>query len=126
MGITKYNKNEPLFTFHAPDNFEYYRLSSFAADADTDKVFNLRGFFIGEGKQYGKSPVAVTDFCYINLPKHMLDTVQKILSDQEAVDEINRGEAGFKIYSYTPKTGGTAYNITFVKTAGFDQSELPF
>ena len=120
MGITKFNKNAPRFTFHAPDEFDYHKLSEFAADANTDKVFNIRGFFIGQGTQYGKSPVVVTDFCYINLPKHMLDTVEKIMNDDETVDEINRGEAGFKIYSYTDKYNKTSYSISFVKI------ELPF
>ena len=120
MGITKFNKSAPLFSFSAPEDFEYHKLSEFAADANTDKVFKINAFFIGKGTKYGSNPVVVTDFCYINLPKHMLETVINIMNDSEAVREINNGEAGFKIYSYVDKLGGTSYSIEFVK------SELPF
>lgn len=99
MSLSKFNKS--LFTFKADENFEYKTLEQLYKENGPDKVYNLKAIYINTKGKYGSRPVAVTDFCYVNLPGHLLETVEQMREDDEVIEMINNGKAGFKIYEYT-------------------------
>ena len=50
----------------------------------------------------------------VNLPAHLLEACEEMRKDQEAIDAINNGQAGFKVYHYTSKAGKTGFSVDWV------------
>lgn len=42
----------------------------------------------------------ITDNCYVNLPKHLLDDIKHIIKDDEITKDINSGKVRAERYSY--------------------------
>lgn len=63
-------------------------------------VYPLRAIYINTKGKYQDAPVFATDDCFVNIPSHMIDTAREILTDEQAIAEINNGKVGFQIYSY--------------------------
>lgn len=114
MSIVKFNHTSP-FTFKAGDNFEYYSLRQLYENNGADSVYRVLALFINDRGSYGDQPLALTPHYYVNLPQHLLDDVMKIMHDQDAIDQINAGRAGFKIRTYTSnKYKKNCYSIEWV------------
>ena len=81
-----------------------------------DKVYTLRGIFINKKSMYGDTPVFACDDGLVNAPRHLLDTVNDILSSEEDIAAINNGTVGFKIYTYTQEkfNNKTCFGVSFV------------
>lgn len=109
--LNQYNKVQ-LFEFEAPEHFEYKSLRDLAEQGKSDH--RVRSLFINNKSRYGDSPVAVTDECYINLPKHLLETVRNLMADDEVVSAINQGTLGFRIREYTNQWGKN-YTAEFIR-----------
>lgn len=92
----KYNKTG--FTINT-EGFEYKSLMNLHA-VDPDRTYVVRGIYINDKGKYGPSPLFATDSCYVNLPSHLLETCKELRADREAVNAINEGHMGFKIYTY--------------------------
>ena len=93
----KYNQ-ERLFDIDS-SGFEYHKLEDIFTDES--EVFQVCGLYINtKGKFNEKSPVAATNEYYVNLPNHLLDVVEQILADKQAIKAINEGHVGFTIYPY--------------------------
>lgn len=106
MGIaSKFNKGN-RYTFQAPEDFEFKDLVELYDQNGKDHVYPLKGLFINTKSQFGDAPVAITEQCYVHLPKHTLDTVKLMNSDDEFVEAVNAGKVGFKIYTYVAKAFG--------------------
>ena len=114
MSITNYNRGKNPFTFKASEDFEYWSLKNLYKTNKADQVYLLRGLFINKTSKYGPQGVAVLNDRYVNLPNHLTDTVEKILEDQDAIDQINESRAGFRIYDYKNQNGQTSYSVEFV------------
>lgn len=69
-----------------------------------DKVFIVRGLYINTKGVYGDNPTVVLDKYFVNLPKHLLNTVKEMRQDNEVTEGINNGKVGFKIYEYTQES----------------------
>ena len=117
----KFNKGVNKFTYQTDQTFEFYKLGELLEENGGDEVYTLRGLWINTGGMYGDSPVAVIEDRYVNLPNHMLDTVREMIADDEAVELINAGKIGFKIYSYAKtlkvnkkEVDKICYSINFV------------
>lgn len=113
MSIVKFNHTSP-FTFKAGDNFPYYSLKNLYDSNKPDTVYRVLALFINDRGRYGDKPLALTPHYYVNLPVHLLDDVMKMIRDQEIVDQINKGQAGFKIRTYSNRNGGTSYSVEWV------------
>ena len=92
---SKYNKGS-VFTYQAPDNTPFISLEELYNGSGNGTVFPLRSLYINSKGMYGDAPVAITDDYFVNLPKHMLDTVQAMLSDGEFIQAVNNGNVGFR------------------------------
>ena len=101
MSIAKLNNDYVKFTHETKDNMEYKTLEMLFNEngSDENKVYTVWGAYINEGK-YGKQGLLVTDDCYVNLPKHLTDDVENIRADENIINQINKGQAGFTIYHY--------------------------
>lgn len=78
------------------------------------EIFVIRALYINTKSRFGASPLCVIDGAMVNFPRHLVDTVNDILMDPEAINAINAGAAGFTVYEYQDNTyGKTCYGVNF-------------
>ena len=86
---------------------KYLKLDDLAAQYEPGKRFIMDCLYINTKSLSGDAPVVgvadVKEPYMVNLPKHLLDQVRDILNDQDAVEAIQLGRAGFVIRPYNPK-----------------------
>lgn len=109
----RYNKTFAKFDFTPNKNFSYMSLKELYNGETGNNKYIVLGIYINHKSKYGDSPVAVTDSCYVNLPKHMLGVVKEMLEDEDAITAINNKELGFEVYKYETK-GVTGYSVKWV------------
>lgn len=90
--------------------FNYVKLSAL----DPGEVYTLKGFYINTKGEYGATPVAILSDCFVNLPAHLLPTVQDMLLSDETVADIKAGKCGFMQREYTDKKGNTRVSVEWV------------
>lgn len=118
--FTQFNKEFVHFTVLDEDQFDrkkYHKLADLYDEENPDKVFNLRGLFIGtksELPDVPESPIAATDNFYVNLPVHQLEDVKAIRANKAAVSAMNKGRAGFKIRKYTSVYNTECYAVEWI------------
>lgn len=96
-------------------NFQYESLADLFNRNGKDKVYKLTAIYINRKGKFGEAPVFATEDCFVNAPSHMVEVVNEILTDDEAIASINRGEVGFKIYPYVAeKFNRDCFGINFV------------
>lgn len=101
--------NKQIFNIDTKD-YEFKKLS----ELDKSKIYKLNGVYINRSK-FGKQGVAIVSEqkILVNLPLHLTETVNAILSDVEAIETIESGKVGFIIKTYE-KNGKECFSITFV------------
>ena len=83
-------------------------------NTDPDKTYTLLGLFT-KGSKFGKEPDAIIQGFKVNLPRHLLDTVEDMLDDNQVIEAIKAGKVGFKVYSYHSNTyNKDAYSVTWL------------
>ena len=120
MSITKFNSKGNSFIYRAPEGTPYKKLKDLYDKKHPDNFWVILGAFVHNG-QYGENAVLVTKDCYVNLPDHMVQKVKDLLNDDEVIEQINAGAAGFKIYEYENAKGNKSFSVTFC-----DVEPLPF
>ena len=111
-----YNK-ERLFDVDT-EGLEYISLDQLFAENGENRVYPIRAMYINRKGLYEDAPVYVTDDCMMNIPAHMTDTTEAILSDVEAIQAIRDGKVGVKIYHYFQKKyQRECFNVSFVDIA---------
>lgn len=98
---------------------KYFKLSELIEQHEIEHVYIIDCLYINEKSQYGLAPVAgvadVKGSYMVNLPHHLLDDVKEMIADQEAIEAIQLGKAGFKIRSYQPKNSNRiCYTVDWV------------
>lgn len=120
MSILKFNK-ESKFTAKASEEAVYVKLQDLY-ESSKDTAMVIHSFFKNTKSKFGENFIAFVtpeggeqEFL-VNLPKHLNNTIESIMADEETVDEINACKAGFKVYSYEDKLHNkTCYSINFVE-----------
>ena len=105
VSFSKRFNTEKLFNIDTTD-FEYHSLEELTeepGDEPEDRVYVVRGIYINKKSLYDPSPVIALDDCYVNLPAHLLDVCQEMMSDRSAVNAINEGQCGFRVTKYHQK-----------------------
>lgn len=108
----KHNKGGVLFDINIED-FKFTTLKDLYEN-DAKAVYGVDGIFINNKSKYGSHPVIINTALdmLVDLPKHMLDDVKKILEDPEDVELIKSGKVGFSIEEYKDKNyGKTCYGV---------------
>lgn len=121
----KYNHNNDVFIFKGERDFKYYSLKDLYNANGPDQIYTFLSLFINNKSKFGKQALAVTPKYYVNLPEYLVDDIQDMINDAEAVDQINAGKAGFKIRTYTNRKGGTSYGVEWMDVEAKD-IKLPF
>lgn len=115
MGVAnKYNKGA-RFDFQIPKEFHFQSLANLFENDGKGIVYNVRGLYINHKSKYGDAPVIVTDFCLVNVPKHLLDTCKAMLLDDDFISAVNAGKVGVTIYTYNVKNSDDLrYSVSWV------------
>lgn len=111
---SKYAHKEPLFT-STVSNPTYTNLQQLYADYGSSAVIPIRAIYINNKGCYGpQAALAISENCIVNLPHHLLSVCMEMMNDPEAVEAINSGHAGFKVYQYTTKSGRKGFSVDWV------------
>ena len=111
---SKYSKASPVFNVRL-NKPAYTSLPDLFAEYGKEHVFAIAAIYINTKGKYGPQPVvAINESTLVNLPSHLLEECEEMRKDQEAVDAINNGQAGFKVYQYTSKNGNSGFSVNWV------------
>ena len=114
MGIAAHNRRENRFKVDT-EGFEFKKLGDLYNPKKPETVFSVYGLYINRKGKYGESPFAASDGYFISLPGHLTDVVKEILSDDEAIEQMNESRAGLVIRPYDDDKGVTHYSADFVE-----------
>lgn len=95
----KHNKGNRLFDIDVKD-FKFKKLSEIGTDP-----IKIDGLYINRKSEFGNHPVAIVcdKKILIDLPNHMTQEVEDILTDTEDIEAIKNGEVGIIAENYTSK-----------------------
>ena len=111
MSIAKLNKTR-IFDVDF-ESLEWKKLDELYT-ADPDKRYFLTGAYINENGKFGARPYVSTDEYLINLPAHRLADIETVLTDDDIVNQIKEGKAGFTIITYdSKKFSKKCYDVMF-------------
>lgn len=101
MGIANLNKGS-VFDVNT-EGYEYKSLS----DLELDKEYIVRGVYIlkKRGNMRQDMPNAIIDGVIVNLPAHLKEDVDAILSTPEYIKQIKDGKCAFSVYTYENSEG---------------------
>lgn len=112
--LNKANGNKK-FDFTQFEGAKYTSLKDLYEENGSEKVYMLKALYINTKGKYGDSPVALINGYNVNLPNHLLDTINLFIDSLDMVEAINNNEVGFTIYKYTDnKYGKECYSVTWV------------
>lgn len=85
-------------------------------DTDPNAKHRVLGVFVNTKGKYGAEPNAIIENnLIVNLPRHLLETVNELLDDNQYIDYIKEGHVGFSIYQYhSNKYDKDAYSVTWL------------
>lgn len=109
---SKYNKGMVSFSYK-PANEEFISLEALYSKTLPNTQFPIHGMYINSKSKYGPHPVLIGDDYYISLPRHMTETVQEMLKDNDIIAACNNAEIGFTIYTFE-SNNRTCYSINWV------------
>lgn len=111
MSIAKYNKGSKFTNIPDTTNFEVLKTKE-AYEKYGSAIIRLHGLFISKAQWH--YPIAITKNEFILLPLHMTDTIDDILCEEEAIDQINNGFAAIKMTTWEDKNNDLHYSAEFV------------
>ena len=104
MGFAeKYNKFNTIFDIDIKD-FKFMDGYEFIAKFGGNAV-KIDGLYINKKGLYNDHPVAIiaNEKILLDLPAHMTNTVNEVLTDSESIDLIKKGLVGLKAHEYIDK-----------------------
>lgn len=129
--ISKYSKgNFPTYDFPERKR-DFVKLQ----DLTENTKYTIQALFINTKGKFGDQGVIYTEDKIINLPKHLLELIKDLRSDDEVTSAINSRQLAFEVYSYNTDEGRKGYSINIVtadtpnqdsKGRAFNNEELPF
>lgn len=115
MSISSLNKGKRIFTYQMPEDAEFISLKELFDENGADKIYVLVGMYLSDKGNFGTQPILLTPTHFVNAPKHLVDVVKDIVADETIVEQINAGNAGFKIQKYIDKKyKKECYSVEFV------------
>lgn len=108
--ISKYSKgNFPTYDFPEVER-QFCKLSELSEGLK----YTIQALFINTKGKFGDQGVIYTNHYIINLPKHLLELVKDLRSDDEVTQAINSRQLAFEVYSYNTDEGRKGYSINIV------------
>lgn len=110
--MSKFN-NTNVFGIDTSE-YKYTNLSTLF-NTDPEATHKVLGLFVNTKGKYGSEPNAIIENnLIVNLPRHLLETVNELLDDDRYIDYIKAGHVGFTIYQYhSSKYNKDAYSVTW-------------
>ena len=112
----KYNKGkERIFDIDITD-FRFMSMEDVFKNFG-EKVIKVDGLYINTKSDYGDHPVVINKDAglLIDLPQHMTEVVEEILSDGESISLIKKGYVGLRAQKYiSKKYKKTCYGVVWV------------
>ena len=88
------------------------------AEKHPDDIWTVRGVYINNKSKYGPAPCLISDGLVLNLPRHMLQTVEEILKDAQDIADIKAGRVLFRLRPYQlDGDSRTFYSIEWLDAA---------
>lgn len=111
--MSKFN-NTNVFGINT-SNYKYTNLN-ILYNTDPNATHKVLGVFVNTKGKYGAEPNAIIENnLIVNLPRHLLETVNELLDDDSYIDYIKSGHVGFSIYQYhSNKYDKDAYSVTWL------------
>ena len=111
--MSKFN-NTNVFGIDTSD-YKYTNLTTLF-NTDPDAKHKVLGLFVNTKGKYGAEPNAIIENnLIVNLPRHLLETVNELLDDDRYIDYIKAGHVGFTVYQYhSSKYNKDAYSVTWL------------
>lgn len=111
---SKYNKTGIKFDVDA-SGFDFVNLETLYKEHGEGRKYEIDALYINTKSEYGAHPVAVIEDLQLkaDLPKHLKETAEEMLSDDEAIEAIRSGRAGFIIDPYL-KNGKQCYGVRWI------------
>lgn len=106
------NRGIRKFEYELNEKHEYKKLEDLFKE-DAEKFYIVRMFYTNKKSKFGENEVVVTDDYIINLPKHLTDTVEKIVEDETYLQAIKEGKFAFNIYEYDYSKDKKAYSVNW-------------
>lgn len=78
-----------------------------------NKMIEVKEVFINPKSKFGPRPCVVCSTLKINLPKHFVKDIEKILANPDMIDAINNGHCGFMPSQYVDGNGVTRNSGSF-------------
>ena len=111
---SKYGKASPIFNVKITKPV-YTNLADLFSEYGSGQVFAISGVYINTKGKYGpQACIAINESTMVNLPSHLLEVCQEMRQDPDAVEAINNGQAGFRVYQYTSKAGNSGFSVDWV------------
>lgn len=111
---SKYSKASPVFNVRL-NHPVYTSLADLFSEYGSGHVFAIAGVYINTKGKYGpQACLAINENTMVNLPTHLLEDCEDMRKDPEAIEAINNGQAGFKVYQYTSKAGNSGFSVDWV------------
>lgn len=114
LGLMSRFNNTNVFGIDTSD-YKYVGLKELF-DTDPEAQYKVLGFFVNSKGKFGSEPNAIIDNkLIVNLPRHLLDTVNELLDDDKYIEYIKQGHVAFTVYQYhSNKYNKDAYSVTWL------------
>lgn len=114
MSLSKLlNTSNPKFTFDIPETHEFKSPKDLFSHFGKEQIYNVKGMYVNTKGKFGDEPVLILDICLLNAPKHTLEAVNTIRTNDEHVKAVNDGKLGIKLYTYDNQYG-TQYGVEWI------------
>ena len=96
-------------------NYKYVGLKELF-NTDPNAHYKVLGFFVNSKGKFGPEPNAIIENkLIVNLPRHLLETVNELLDDDKYIEYIKQGHVAFSVYQYhSNKYNKDAYSVTWL------------
>lgn len=109
MGFAKKHAHGSKFSINT-QGFEFKKISEFPLNTE----IIIHGALISKGGKYGDSASLILDDCFMNIPKHLVDDVKELLSDADAIAQVEAGKLAISIYEYEDNNGAIQRSIKWI------------
>ena len=101
----RYAKTIAQFDFKPEEDLPYISPKDLYEEDGEGVIYTIKGVYLNRKSRFGESAVIMTEDFILNAPSHCTEDVQRMREDALAIEAINSGKAGFKIYTYENRYG---------------------
>lgn len=108
MSLKQFNKVN--YVFDKPEDPDYIKLDNYPVGTELE----IHGFYLSKGKYGASASMWIGGNVIVNLPKHKVEDVQRIINDEDAVTLIKKGNEKCVVRSYIDDKGIERKTVEFL------------